>query len=209
MRAAVAMTPGRILEALHAAAGAEPPVVGVHLSGGQVVSGQLIAVADDRGHEVVVLADPRTGRLAYALMINVIAVELANPEPFADVVTAGRLPVLGDEPDVTRMALRREFGPDSDFPVGADWGQLPGSGPMTVNLARLLRGLREAVEQVRVDEIGRQAWERVPAVRVEHRDGAALSVARLPDGLTVTADLAAALPRDVTGVLTREINALL
>jgi hypothetical protein len=65
------------------------------------------------------------------------------------------------------------------------------------------------VAQVRVDEMGRQAWDRVAALRVEHRGGSGLSVQWESDGLTVHADLAAALPRALDGELLRKISALL
>jgi hypothetical protein len=46
-------------------------------------------------------------------------------------------------------------------------------------------------------------------VTVDHRPGAPLSVEAAPSGLAVRADLIAALPRDVTGELRRQLNVLL
>ncbi len=77
----------------------------------------MVAVGADRGSDVVVLADPETGRLGYALLSGVVAVELRDPGPFRG-----------------------------------------GSGPLLGNLAVLLRGLREAVTQVRADDMGRRPW---------------------------------------------------
>lgn len=214
LHALAAMTPARVLEALCGATGSgERAAVGVHLSSGQVVSGLLVTVDTDRGHEVAVLADPDSGSLLYVLTADVIAVEVRTPGPFTDVLTEGRLPTPvpadGGEP-VTRLALQREFGPDSEFPVDVDWQAQPGSGPQLENLARVLRGLRTAAAAVRADELGRTAWnERVRTLRVEHRAGAAFSVEPTADGLSVVADLAAALPRDLPAALQQQINALL
>lgn len=206
------MTPARVLEVLCEAAGAgEPARVGLHISGGQVVSGQLITVASDRGHEVAVLAAPDTGALHYVLTANVIAVEVRSPGPFTDVLTQGRLPVPTETGEtVTRLALQREFGPDGDFPVEVDWQDLPGSGAQLENLARVLRALRAVAAEVRADELGRTAWSlRARRLSVEHRAGAALSVERAADGLAVTVDLSAALRRDLAAALKHDINALL
>lgn len=85
-----AMTPGRILRLLgEVSDGRAAAMVGVHLAGGQVLTGRLVAVAQDQGHDVVVLHDPRTGALRYALAEHVVAVEVADPARFADVLTAG------------------------------------------------------------------------------------------------------------------------
>lgn len=214
LHALAAMTPARVMEALCAAAGSgEHPAVGVHLSGGQIVGGLLVTVDTDRGHEVAVLADPESGSLFYVLTANVIAVEVRAPAAFTDVLTEGRLPAPtpadGREP-ATRLALQREFGPDAEFPVDVDWQTVPGSGPQLENLARVLRGLRAAAAAVRADEMGRAAWhERARTLRVEHRAGAAFSVERTADGLSVVADLGVALPRDPAAALQQEINALL
>jgi hypothetical protein len=208
--AVVAMTPARVLWLLaEGAAPGDEAVVNVHLSGGQVLGGTLVAVATDRGHDVVVLADPTTGRFGYVLLVNVIAVELGNPGRFADIITMGRLPLPGDDEGITRLALQREFGLDGQFPVQVDWSQLPGSGPLLANLARLLRGLRDAVGSVRSDELGRLSWERVHALGVEHHDDSMLSVEWVRDGLSIYADLTAALPRDLAAELAQKINALL
>jgi hypothetical protein len=48
-------------------------------------------VGAGRGTGVLVLAGSRTGRLAYAPLANVAAVELRNPEPFQDVVKISAL----------------------------------------------------------------------------------------------------------------------
>jgi hypothetical protein len=79
----------------------------------------------------------------------------------------------------------------------------------TANLDALLAALRQAVEAVRVDELGRRAWAEVSAVGVEHRPGQRLTVRRAPDGVLVAADLTAALPRGLAGELNRELNAAL
>jgi hypothetical protein len=80
---------------------------------------------------------------------------------------------------------------------------------MTGNLASLLRGLRDAVAQVRADEMGQRAWAQVRTLRVEHHAGSRLSVLRAADGLAVRADLSAALPRALPGELATKISALL
>jgi hypothetical protein len=59
------------------------------------------------------------------------------------------------------------------------------------------------------DETGRRAWAQIRALRAGHREGAQLSVQRAPDGLSVQADLTAALPRDLVGELGRQFNDLL
>jgi len=95
-----AMTPGRILRLLYeAAGGSDGAAVAVHLLGGQVLTGRLISVATDQGHEVAVLYDPRIGSLGYVLTAHVIAVEVVHPEPFTDVITGGRLPAPGEDGD--------------------------------------------------------------------------------------------------------------
>ena len=214
LHALAAMTPARVLEALCAATGSgEPAAVTVHLSSGQSVGGLVAAVGVDRGQQVAVLADPDTGGLSYVPAANVTAVQVRNPGPFTDVLTEGRRPALepadGREP-ATRLALQREFGRDGGFPVEVDWQALPGSRPQLENLARVLCGLRTVAAAVRADEVGRTAWrERAGALRVENRAGAAFSVERTADGLSVVADLSAALPRDAAAELDRNINSLL
>src|SRR5260370_29447337 len=117
-----------------AAAEDAPPFLTVRLSGGHVLEGGLVTVGADRGSDVVVLADPETGRLGYALLTSVIAVELRNPEAFRDLLTAGRLPLPQTGEHVTRLALQREFASGKDFPVDVDWATLDGSGPVMGNL---------------------------------------------------------------------------
>jgi len=211
-RSLVALTPASVIQQLGdltAAAEGEPPLLSVHLASSQVLDGALMRVDADRGTDVLVLADTRTGRLAYAPLANVAAVELRNPEPFRDVVTGGRLPLpLGGGP-VTRLALQREFPSARDFPLHIDWAALDGSDLLLGNAARLLRALREAVAQVRSDEMGREAWGQVHALRVEHHAGAGLAVLPTPDGLAVRADLSAALPRALPDEFFKKISALL
>jgi len=210
VKAAVALAPETVLRTLASAStGDAPPLLTVRLAGGHVLEGGLVTVGTDRGTDVVVLADPETGRLGYALLSSVVAAELRNPGPFRDLLTGGRVPVPQSGEPVTRLALQREFAPDGEFPVDVDWGALAGSGPLLGNLAALLRGLREAVAQVRADEIGQQAWARVPTLRVEHHAGSPLSVLPVTGGLAVQADLTAALPRALPSELARKISALL
>lgn len=210
VKAVVALSPETVLRTLAGvAAGDVPPFLTVRLDGGHALEGALVTVGVDRGNETAVLFDPGTGRLGYALLSAVVAVELRDPGPFRDLLTGGRLPVPQEGEPVTRLALQREFGPGSEFPVDADWTALPGSGPLLGNLAMLLRGLREAVTQVRADDLGQQAWARVSTLRVEHRAGAPLSVVPVTGGLAVEADLSAALPRTLPGELGRKISALL
>jgi hypothetical protein len=139
----------------------------------------------------------------------VVAVEVRNPAPFQDVLTAGRLPLPQAGEPVTRLQLQREFAPTDDFPVLVDWAALDGSDVVLATLARLLRGLQEAAARVCADELGQRAWEQVRELRVEHHGGSELAVLRIPDGLSVHADLSAALPRTLTGELERQISALL
>jgi hypothetical protein len=211
-RSLVALTPASIiaqLGGLAVAAEGEPPLLSVHLTNGQVLDGALMRVDADRGTDVLVLADSRTGRLAYAPLANVAAVELCNPEPFQDVITGGRLPSpLGGAP-VTRLTLQREFSATREFPLHIDWAALDGSDLLLGNAARLLRALRESVAQVRSDDMGREAWEQVHALRVEHHAGTGLAVVLASDGLAVRADLSAALPRDLSAELFKKISALL
>jgi hypothetical protein len=190
-------------------AGGTPPNLTVRLSGGHVLEGGLVTVGADRGCDVVVLADPETGRLGYALLSSVVAVELRNPGPFQDLLTGGRVPLPQAGEPVTRLALQREFAPAGEFPLDVDWAALAGSGLVTGNLASLLGGLREAVAQVRADETGQRAWAQVRTLRVEHHAGSPLSVQPVTDGLAVRADLTAALPRALPDELVRKISALL
>jgi hypothetical protein len=209
-KAAVPLAPETVLRTLASvAAGDAPPFLTVRLSGGHVLEGGLVAVGADRGSDVVVLADPQTGRLGYALLSSVVAVELRDPGPFRDLLTGGRVPLPQAGEPVSRLALQREFAPDGEFPVDVDWAALAGSGPLLGNLATLLRGLRDAVAQVRADEMGQQAWAQVRTLRVEHRAGSPLSVLPVADGLVVRADLTAALPRALLGGLVTKISALL
>jgi hypothetical protein len=208
--AAVALAPATVLRSLaDLAAEGTPPAVKVHLTGGQVLDAQLVRVGADRGCDVVVLADPRTSALAYALLASVVAVEVRDPEPFQDVLTGGRLPPPAAGEPVSRMELQREFAPTQDFPVRVNWAALDGSDGVLANLARLLGGLREAVARVRADEMGQRAWEQIAALHVEHSGGSELAVWCTLDGLAVRADLSAALPRAMTGELYRKISALL
>jgi hypothetical protein len=204
---AVAMAPATLLRRL--AEAGEAPDVSVHLAGGTVLAGRLVRVGADHGQEVVLLAGERGGQLGYALLSSVVAVELREPERFQDVLTEGRLaPQVVGEP-VSRLALRREFAPSEAFPLWVDWEVLPDSPPALANLDRLLRALRDVADEVRADEMGRQAWARIRVLRVGHRGGARLSARAVPDGLSVEADLTAALPRDLPGDLGRQVDELL
>jgi hypothetical protein len=208
--ASVALAPATVLRSLaDLAAEGEPPAVKVHLASGQVLDARLVRVGADRGSEVVVLADPRTNALAYALLASVVAVEVRDPELFQDVLTGGRLPLPSAGEPVSRLQLQRDFAPTRDFPVRVNWAALDGSDLVLANLARLLGGLREAVTRVRADEMGQRAWEQIAALHVEHSGGSELGVWCTLDGLAVRADLSAALPRVMTGELYRRISALL
>lgn len=94
-------------------------------------------------------------------------------------LAAGRVPLPTAGEPVTRLQLQREFAPADDFPVHADWAALDGSDAVLGNLAMVLRGLREAVAQVRADEMGRRAWEQV---RVTPRAGRAVEDLRQERG---------------------------
>jgi hypothetical protein len=210
VKAAVPLAPDTLLRTLAGLAAAdEPPFLTVYLSGGHVLSGGLVAVGGDRGTDVAVLRDAETGRLGYALLSSVLAVELRNPGPFQDLLTAGRVPLPQAGEPVTRLALQREFAPAEDFPLDVDWAALGGSGPLLGNLASLLLGLRDAVAQVRADDIGQRAWAQIRTLRVEHHAGSPLSVLPITEGLAVEADLSAALPRALPAELVRKISALL
>jgi hypothetical protein len=211
-RSLVALTPASVIRqlgGLTVAAEGEQPMLSVHLASGQVLDGALMRVDADHGTDVLVLADSRTGRLAYAPLANVAAVELRNPEPFQDVVTGGRLPSPPIGGAVSRLGLQREFPATPEFPLHIDWVALDDSDLLLGNVARLLRALRDAVAEVRADDMGREAWARVRALRVEHHAGTALAVVSAPDGLVVRADLSAALPRALSDDVFRKISALL
>jgi len=211
-RSLVALTPANVigqLGGLTDAPDGEPPLLSVHLASGQVLEGTLLRVGTDHGTDVLVLADSRTLRLAWVPVGNVAAVELHNPDPFRDVITGGRMPLAPAGIPVTRLALQREFPSSDEFPLDVDWAALGGSDLLLGNAASVLRALREAVGQVRADEMGREAWEQVRTLKVEHRSGARLAVASGQDGLTVRVDLSAALPRALSGELFEQISALL
>ena len=110
---------------------------------------------------------------------------------------------------MTRLALQREFKPSPGFPVQIDWEAVGSSEPLLVNLERLLRALRGAIARVTSDSMGIQAWAQVRFLRIEHRPAAALSVRREGDGLLVSADLRAALPRNHAEEIYRDISTLL
>ena len=210
VKAAVPLAPGTVLRTLASAASDEDsPDLTIYLSSGHVLGGGLVTVGADHGSDVVVLADPDTGRLGYALLSSVVAVELSNPERFQDLLTGGRVPLPQTGEPVTRLALQREFPAAEGFPLDVDWAGLDGSGPVIGNLASLLRGLRDAVARVCADEMGQRAWAQVHTLRVEHRAGSRLTVVPVTDGLEVQADLTAALPRALAGELASEISALL
>lgn len=204
---AVALAPATVLRRLADSGSAGE--VSVHLAGGQALGGRPVKVDTDRGQEVVLLAAAHGGQLTYALLANVVAVELSEPERFQDILTDGWLPQPVTGEPITRLALRRDFSPSEGFPVQVDWAAVPDSGVELANLDRLLRGLRQIARDVCADEMGRLAWARIQALQVAHLDGAKLSVQRVPDGMLVQADLSGALPRDLTGELGRQINALL
>ncbi|HEV7647707.1 MAG TPA: hypothetical protein VGP26_06080 [Actinophytocola sp.] len=211
LREAVALAPSAVLRSLAdtAADAAERPSVRVYLAGGQVLEGVAVRVGDDHGQSVAVLNDPRTGHFGYVLLAGVVAVEVLAPERVQDVLTDGRVAPPVDGEPVSLLALRREFAATPEFPLEVGWRALPDSGAARVNLDRILRGLRDVVGEVRADEMGRQAWAQVQTVTIDHRSGAPLSVEAVPSGLAVRADLVAALPRDVTGELRRQLNVLL
>lgn len=206
---ATALTPETVLRRLvDAGTAGEAPEVSVHLAGGQVLGGRPVRVDTDLGQDVVLLATAGGAQLTYALLASVVAVEVHQPERVRDVLTEGPLAPPVTEP-VTRLALRRDFPHTREFPVQLDWAELPHAGPELANLDRLLRALRQIADHVRADDMGRQAWARIDALRVAHYPGAPLSVLPAQDGLLVRADLSATLPRDLTAELGRQIDALL
>src|SRR5439155_11617715 len=211
--AAVAFTPATVLRLLAettevaAVDPAELPGVRIDVSSGQVFDGQLVRVGTDHGHEVVLLAIG--AEIAYLQMADIRSVTVHAPERYRDVLTGGALPPPVTGTPVSRLALRRDFAPSPDFPLETDWEQLPDSAEALANLAQLLSRLRAAVDEVRADALGRQSWFQVRALHLPHHDGTALSVQRVPDGLSVEADLTAALPRDLAGELRRQLNSVL
>jgi hypothetical protein len=74
------------------------------------------------------------------------------------------------------------FAPAAEFPLHVDWTALGTADLVTGNLASLLRGLREAVAQVRADDMGQRAWAQVRTLRVEHHAGSPLSVLPVTGG---------------------------
>lgn len=209
VKAAVPLAPETLVRMLVGVGSDVLPFLTVRLTGGHVLDGGLVAVGTDHGSEVLVLSDPETGRLGYALVSSVVAVELRNPGPFQDLLTGGRVPVPQAGEPVTRLALQREFPPTEKFPLDVDWAAFDSSGVMIGNLAGLLRGLRDAVASVRADDMGERAWAQVRTLRVEHHVGAPLSVVPAAGGLAVRADLTAALPRALGAELARRISASL
>lgn len=208
--AAVPLAPEMVLRTLAGVTGGDvPPLLTVRLSGGHVLGGHLVMVGADRGNDVVLLADPDTGHIGYALLSSVVAVEVRNPEPFVDLLTGGRVPVPHTGEPVSRLALQREFAPDERFPLAVDWAALAESGLVAGNLAGLLRALRAAVTQVCADDMGRRAWARIGTLRVEHHAGSSLSVLPTADGVAVRVDLTAALPRALSDELVEKFNAVL
>ena len=189
------------------------PLVRVCLAGGHAIEGRVVCMGAERQQEVVVLAcqadHSTTGQLAYLLLEQVTAVTVDDPATYRDLLTRGALPaaVAGDPPSL--LSLRRDFAPSPELPLEIPWDSLPAVTDARANLARLLAGVRETAERVRADAAGRQAWAAIGTIRVAHREGAALSVARVPDGLAVTADLTAALPRRLADDLGHQVNALL
>jgi hypothetical protein len=138
VKAAVPLAPERVLRTLaRVATDDSPPFVTVHLSGGHVLDGDLVTVGVDHGNDVVMLVNPQTGELGYALLSSVLAVQLRNPAPFSDMLTEGRVPLPQAGEPVTRLALQREFTPTEKFPVDVDWPALGGSDRV---IARCCRG---------------------------------------------------------------------
>lgn len=210
LKTAVPLAPETLLRNLAGVAVADaPPHLTIHLVGGHVLSGGLVAVGSDHGNETVVLMNPESSRFGYALVSSIVAVELHNPEPFRDLLSAGRVPVPQTGEPPTLLALRREFASSKGFPVDVDWSALDQSGVMIGTLADLLRGLRDAVASIRTDDMGRRAWAQVSTLRVEHRSGSSLSVQTITDGLAVHTDWSAALPRTLPDALASKISALL
>jgi hypothetical protein len=215
---AVPLAPDTVLRALAGVSTGddevgERPVVRLRIASGHVVEGRLIGVGADHAEEVVVLGCPADRQppdeAVYLRMSDVVSAGVWHAERYRDVLSGGALALLPSGEPVSRLELRRRFAPAADLPLRLDWDTLPDSASVTANLAALLDALRRAVDAIQVDELGRQAWAGVAAVRAEHRPGAQLTVARGPDGLLVAADLAVALPRGLAGELGRQLNAAL
>ncbi|GAA4724272.1 hypothetical protein [Phytohabitans rumicis] len=215
---AALLAPEAVLRALAAASAgtelSERPVVRLRLSSGHVEEGRLIGVGTDRTEEVVVLGAPAhryqlPEQAVYLRMRDVVSAGVFEAERFRDVLSGGALPLPVDGDPVSRLALRREYAPTDELPVHVEWDAVPGSPEATANLAALLAALREAVSRVRADETGQRAWSAVATVRVEHRPGEILAVRRTPDGVVVSADLTAALPRRLDGEVGHQLDAVL
>ena len=114
VKAAVALAPQTVLRVLADVAGAAdgpPPFLTVHLAGGHALEGGLVTFGADRESDVVVLADAQTGRLGYALLSGVVAVELHNPGPFRDLLTGGQVPFSSDTQVANRHMMEVSDGP--------------------------------------------------------------------------------------------------
>ena len=198
---ALPLAPDTVLRNLAAAsAGAVPtdrPVVRLGLTSGHVTEGRLISVGTDRTDEVVVLGVPPHRHkppesAAYLRMRDVVSAVVVDPELFRDVLSGGVLPAPVAGPPVSRLALRREY---ADLPLRVDWDSLPDSAAATSALALLLAAVRAAASGIREDDAGRLAWAAIGSVRVVHRPGAGLAVDRVPEGVVISTDFTAALPR--------------
>jgi hypothetical protein len=215
---AVPLAPDTVLRALMGACAgtdvSERPVVRLRITSGHLVEGRLLGLGADRHEEVVVLGCPADGQrlpdeAVYVRVRDVVSAGVLDAQRYRDVLSGGALALLPDGEPTSRLALRRRFAATPDVPLRLDWDALPDSPAVTANLAALLDGLWLAVDAVRVDDLGRRAWAEVSAVRVEHLAGARLLVRPTPAGPLVTADLTAALPRDLTGEMSRQLNAAL
>ncbi len=215
----VPLAPDGVLRALATASAGtgvdQRPLVRLRIASGHVVEGRLIGVGTDRDEEVAMLGCSAGGtaqpldEVVYLRMRDLVSTGVWHPERYRDVLSGGALALLPDGEPTSRLALRRRFAATPDVPLRLDWDALPDSPAVTANLAALLDGLWLAVDAVRVDDLGRRAWAEVSAVRVEHLAGARLLVRPTPAGPLVTADLTAALPRDLTGEMSRQLNAAL
>jgi hypothetical protein len=215
---AVPLAPDTVLRALiGACAGtdvSERPVVRLRIASGHLVEGRLLGLGADRHEEVVVLGCPVDGQrlpdeAVYVRVRDVVSAGVLDAQRYRDVLSGGALAVLPAGQPVTRLELRRRYAPTDDLPLRLDWQAMPDSAAVTANLDALLAALGRAAEAVRVDELGRRAWAGLSTVGVEHQAGQRLTVARTQDGLLVAADLTAALPRDLAGELSRQLNAAL
>jgi hypothetical protein len=210
LRSLIPETPASVLRLLAAAEpGTGPPAVALHLASGHTLDGHLVTVGTDTGHEVVVLAMPPHGHLGYTLMSSITAVTVRASDRFQDLLTGGAVPLPVTGTPVSRLALRRDFAPTPELPLQLDWEALPDTEEALANLARLLTELRAAVEELRADELGRQAWSRIRELRLAHEPGTPLTVRPVPDGLLVRVDLLAALPRRLAGELREQLNTVL